>query len=145
MSSPKKNAPIETLSPQRNFTLATEDRVRAVAGGPPAFVRRLRSIEDLEEGIVRVLVDQCRRALSAGMPNENLAAHARASAPMRAFERLNDLVSRHNRYYPVEANLPMMPRTGELVDRTGEPWRPMPQRSLEELVSRALTRLQTDG
>jgi hypothetical protein len=142
-SSKKKNAP-ETLSPARNFTLRTEDRVRAVAAGPPAFVRRLRAIEDLEEGIVRVLVERCRHALGAGTAPAELAAHAQASAPMRAFDRLNDLVERHNRYYPIEANLPIQPRTGELMDRSGEPWRPMPRRSLDELVARALARLDTD-
>lgn len=145
MSSTKKVAPPETLSPQRNFTLATEDRVRAVAAGPPAFVRRLRAIEDLEEGIVRVLVEQCRKARDAGVAPENLAALAREAAPMRALERLNDLVSRHNRYYSVEANLPMVPRTGELVDRTGDPWRPMVPRSLDELFLRAVARIDAEG
>lgn len=144
MSPPKKNASNDTASPQRNFTLRTEDRVRAIAAGPPAFVRRLRAIEDLEEGIVRVLIEHCRDARSAGAAPAELSAHARASAPMRAFERLNDLVERHNRYYPVEANLAILPRTGELVDRTGEPWRPMTRRSLEELVSRAIGRLDLD-
>jgi hypothetical protein len=89
---------IETASPQRNFTLTTEDRVRAVAAGPPAFMRRLRSIEDLEEGIVRVLVERCEDACARELDVE---AHVREGAPLRALERLNDLVSRHNRYYPI--------------------------------------------
>ena len=133
--------PLETAAPQRNFTLTTDDRVRAIAGGPPAFARRLRSIEDLEEGIVRVLVELCERALAEGVAREKLAAHARVAAPLRAFERMLDLVSRHNRYYPVEANLPMHPRTGELMDRTGEPWRPRRAATLDELVARAVERL----
>ncbi|HEY1696205.1 MAG TPA: hypothetical protein VGG39_28760 [Polyangiaceae bacterium] len=135
---------IDTASPQRNFTLATEERVRAIAAGAPAFTKRLRAIEDLEEGIVRVIVERCREA-APGTSRERLTAHARASAPLRALERLNDLVGRHNRYYPIEANLPMRPPTGELMDRTGERWRPMPLRSLEELVARALARLVAAG
>jgi hypothetical protein len=130
MTSPKKTA--ETLSPQRNFTLTTEDRVRAIAAGPPAFIRRLRAIEDLEEGIVRVLVECCEEA------------RMRAEAPVRALERLNDLVGRHNRYYPVEANLAMHPRTGALIDRTGQPWQPMTLRTLDELVARAMARLREE-
>jgi hypothetical protein len=130
--------PAETLTPQVNFTLTAEDRVRALASGPPAWMRRLRAIEDLEEGIVRVLVEACEQAAAQGAEP---AAHARANAPLRALERLNDLVARHNRWYPIEANLPIQPRTGELLDRTGQLWRPMPVRTLDELLARALARL----
>ena len=49
------------------------------------------------------------------------------SSPDRITEdlaRLNDLIGRHNRYYPIEANLPIDVRTGRLLDR-GAPWRPL--------------------
>jgi hypothetical protein len=134
---PKSRA-AETLTPQRNFTLTTEDRVRAAASGPPAYIRRLRSIEDLEEGIVRVLVERCQEGLDQALDPE---AHARSVAPLRALERLNDLVARHNRWYPIEANLPLHPPTGQLIDRTGQPWRPLSARSLDELLARALERV----
>jgi len=126
--------PLDTAAPAHDFTLTTEDRVRALAGGPPAFMRRLRSIEDLEEGIVRSLAALLEEARAAGRPPE---AHARAAAPVAMLEKLNDLIARHNRWYPIEANLPMRPRTGELIDRTGEPFRPRPQLTLEELLARA--------
>jgi hypothetical protein len=128
----------ETLDPVRNFTLSTEERIRAVASGPPAYVRRLRKIEDLEEGIIRVLTELLDEARASGLPPE---AHAREAAPLHALKRLGDLIERHNRWYPIEANLPMQPRTGELVDRTGEPWRPMQPRTLDELLARALSRV----
>ncbi len=107
----------QTAAPQRNFTLPTEERVRALVGGPPAFVRRLRAIEDLEERIVQALIDDAGAAVT------------------RDLERLDELVRRHNRYYPVEAELAMHPRTGEMLDRTGKPWRPMQPRTLRELVA----------
>ena len=135
---PKPRA-AETLDPARNFSLTLEERVRAVAAGPPAFIRRLRSIEDLEEGIVRVLAERLEEARAAG---DDAPAHARAEAPLRALERLNELISRHNRWYPIEANLPMRPRTGEMIDRNGENWRPMPERTLDDLLARALQRMQ---
>jgi hypothetical protein len=112
--------------------------VRAVASGPPAYIRRKRAIEDLEEGIVRVLVERCAEAIEQG--RRDVAAHARESAPLRALERLNDLIARHNRYYPIEANLPVHPRTGELIERSGEPWRPMKARTLDELLALAMSR-----
>ncbi len=124
----------ETLDPVRNFTLTTEERIRAVAAGPPAYMRRLRAIEDLEQGIVRVLAGLCEEARAAGLDEE---AHARQAAPVHALARLDDLIARHNRWYPIEANLGMQPRTGELVDRTGAPWRPMRSRTLDELLARA--------
>ncbi len=110
----------DTASPDRNFTIATEERVRALVAGPPAYVRRLRIIEDLEAAIGRLLAS---------------GEHERQAAWL--LERLNDLVSRHNRYYPVEANLAIDTRTGELVDRDGSHWKPMPARNLEELRRRS--------
>ena len=109
-----------SAAPDRNFTLDIEERVRAVVTGPPAYVRRLRIIEDLEAAIVRLLAS---------------GQHERQARWL--LDRLNDLVSRHNRYYPVEANLAIDPRTGELVDRDGGRWSPMPARALEDLRRRA--------
>ena len=132
----------ETAAPARNFTLTTEDRVRAAAAGPPAYMRRLRNIEDLQEGIVRVLAELCEEAGATGLPPEAQAAQARAGAPKHALKRLDDLVARHNRWYPIEANLPMQPRSGELIDRTGEPWRPLRTPTLDELLARAMSRIR---
>lgn len=33
---------------------------------------------------------------------------------------MNDLIDRHNRYYPAESRLPMNPRTGDFVRVNGE-------------------------
>jgi hypothetical protein len=97
---------MDTAAPNRNFTLTVEERLRAYAQGPPAWSRRRRRIEDLEDEL-------SRRAAVA--PEEELAA---------GLATLNDLIARHNRYYPVEANLPLDPRTGALLDG-GAPWRPL--------------------
>jgi len=96
----------ETAAPARNFTVTLEDRVRAAAG-PPAYVRRLREIEDIEARLVREVLD--------GADPERLD-----------LRRINDLIDRHNRYYPCEANLPMDPRSGRLLERVGRPWTPRP-------------------
>jgi hypothetical protein len=42
-----------TAAPQRNFDLPTDERIRAIVAGAPAFARRLRAIEDLEAAMVR--------------------------------------------------------------------------------------------
>jgi len=126
----------------RNFSLPTEERVRAIAAGPPAHVRRLRAIEDLEAGIVRVLAQRYAEAHALRIDAD---AFARSRAPLRAVERLADLIGRHNRWYPIEANLPMHPRTGELLDRSGLPWRPLAPRDLEQLLACAKAAADRDA
>jgi hypothetical protein len=94
-------------------------------------MRRLRDIEDLIVAIARALAQRRREAAKAGADPEE---HARARAPLRAIARLEELVSRHNRFYPIEANLPIDARTGALRDRHGEAWRPMQCPSLDDLL-----------
>lgn len=52
---------------------------------------------------------------------------------------MNDLIEKHNAYYPVEARLPMDPRTGDFVLVGGAPYRLRP---LDE--SWALSRFPAD-
>ncbi len=124
-----------TAAPQRNFSVSTEERMRAVIAGLPAYIRRLRAIEDLEEAIVRALV---RKGDAGARASLDVETCMRESFPMRSLEKLHDLVERHNRYYPIEANLPMRPGTGEWVDRGGAIWRPRAPVSVDDLVVRAL-------
>jgi hypothetical protein len=116
-------------APQRNFDLPTGERVRALVAGLPAFVRRLRAIEDLEAAIVRGFV-----AEGSG-EGEGELDFPRARA--KAHEALRTLVAHHNRYYPIEANLPARLPTGELLDRDGKPWKPRHCPSMDELAARA--------
>ncbi len=39
---------------------------------------------------------------------------------------MNDLIERHNRYFPAESRLPMDPRTGDFVLLDGRPYRRRP-------------------
>jgi len=104
----------DTASPPRNFTLGTAERVSAAIAGSPAYARRLRAIEDLHARLVR----RCAEDAAPGAPAEARAAF------LAELARLNDLIERHNRYYPAERNLPSDPRTGAILDR-GRPWRPL--------------------
>jgi hypothetical protein len=117
--------PIDTVAPPRNFTLSVEERLRAYAQGPPGYIRRRRRIEDLEARLVQKLA-------AAAAPVE-----ASSSAEIVAeLSLLNDLIARHNRYYPIEANLPIDVRTGRLLER-GAPWRPLPSVTPADLLARA--------
>ena len=123
---PKKPQPvIDTVAPPRNFTLSLEDRLRAYAQGAPGYIRRRRRIEDLEARLIGKIA-------SAAAPVD-----ATSSSEFTAeLALLNDLIARHNRYYPIEANLPIDVRTKRLVDR-GAPWRPLPAITAADLVERA--------
>lgn len=125
--------PIETVAPARNFTLTVDERVRAYTQGVPGYIRRRRRIEELEE-----------RLLAAVRTAED-PAQALGSRAMRAdLAALNDLISRHNRYYPIEANLPIEVRTGCLLDR-GVPWRPLPAVTADDLLARAAIAPEKDS
>ena len=102
----------QTAAPQRNFTMTTAERVNAIVTGVPAWARRLKRIEDLGEEI------------------------ATSERPLHELEKklivLHELIDAHNMYYPIEANLPLDPRTGRMMDR-GRPWTRMPKPSMEAL------------
>jgi hypothetical protein len=106
-----------------NFKISLEARVRAAAG-IPAYMRRKRRIEDLEEALRQALAEIYQQAL------EELGDEASARGLMeeRAKEMdlglLNDLIDRHNRYYPIEANLPTDVKTGRMMV-LGKPWEPL--------------------
>jgi hypothetical protein len=125
----------DTAAPARNFTLGAEQRMRALAG-PPAYARRKRLIEDLEEVMMRELREALAEAApKGGGDEETVTAALYARAATFDLERLNDLIERHNRYYPAEANLPIHPRTGALLER-GAPWSPLPMMTARLLIAR---------
>jgi hypothetical protein len=113
------------VTPPRNFTLSLDERLRAYAQGAPSYMRRRRRIEDLEARLLQ------RLAAAAG------PVEAAASVEVVAdLALLNDLIDRHNRYYPIEANLPIDVRSGRLLER-GVPWRPLPPVTAADLLARA--------
>jgi hypothetical protein len=125
MQKEKGEAVLETVAPPRNFTLSIEDRLRAYAQGAPGYIRRRRRMEDLEARLLGKLA-------TATAPAE-VAASVEVMAELA---QLNDLIDRHNRYYPIEAQLPIDVRTGRLLER-GAPWRPLAAITIPELLARA--------
>jgi hypothetical protein len=107
----------------RNFRPAAEGYV-AGAVGPPAFVRRLRAIEDEQAEHARRLERTWRELAEAAGEDERLFAESwTAVAAGWSFYAVNALIAKHNRYYPVESRLPMDPRTGDFVLVNGRSYR----------------------
>jgi len=117
--------PVDTAAPPRNFTLSLEKRLQAYAQGVPGYMRRRRRIEDLEERLIG-------RLAAAEAPAQE-AASAEFTAELA---QLNDLIARHNRYYPIEARLPIDVRSKRLFER-GAPWRPLPAVTAADLLGRS--------
>jgi hypothetical protein len=114
-----------TAAPARNFTLSVEQRIAALMSGPPAYSVRLRRIEDLESALISLLIKE--RAVEG--PTIPIAV-------ARKLEELNRLIDEHNRYYPIERNLPIDVRTGQVLDM-GEPWKPKPAVTIDALRDKA--------
>ncbi len=92
------------------------DRYLASAGGPLPHMRRLRAIEDETEHLLARLARA--REAHRGDP-----AGWRRHVERLEFGELNELIDRHNRYYPVEARLPMDPRSRDYVLVGGRSYR----------------------
>jgi hypothetical protein len=115
-SSPVHGKPLRQ-SP-RNFRPDPESGVRAL-GGPTAWMRRLRAIEDAVEQHERRLDEAWRTLAETVEDPAEFAAAWREVAATWSFAEVNDLIERHNRNFPVEARLAMDPRTRDFVRING--------------------------
>ena len=97
---------------------AEPDRYLASLGGPLPFMRRLRQVDDEIEALtIRLAQAYAERTDDASW---------RRLAERWDFGEVNDLIERHNRWYPVEARLPMDPRTRDFVKIGGRSYRREP-------------------
>lgn len=105
----------------RNFRPDAGDYLASL-GGPLPYMARLREIDRLRS----------RHEDELGAEYERLAGDPAAwSARVRRwdFSDVNDLIDRHNRWYPVESRLPMDPKTGDYALVNGRSYR---RRRLDE-------------
>lgn len=115
-SSPVRGMPLPRRP--RNFRPDPESGARAL-GGPTAWMRRLRAIEDAVEQHERQL-GEAWRTLAEELEDPTMFATAwRESAGKWSFAQVNDLIERHNRNFPAEARLAMDPRTRDFVRVNG--------------------------
>jgi hypothetical protein len=119
-TSPLKGKPLQRRL--RNFRPDADAAVRALSG-PPLWMRRLREIENGLEWHEVFLEDAWRTlARQAGGPEE-FARRWEETASTWRVRRINKLIDQHNRNFPVEARLPMDPKTRDFVRINGRPYR----------------------
>jgi hypothetical protein len=141
-ASPK--SAFDSADPPRNFTLRVDERIRALTIGAPAYATRKKHIEDLEERFVETLValhdalviKQERQGRRERSDEGTVARAVVEKAASLDLKRINALIASHNRYYPMEANLPMDTRTGEYLVY-GRRWTPEEPWTAARLVERA--------
>jgi hypothetical protein len=101
----------------RNFRPAADSYIAAL-GGPLPWMQRLREIE--------TLTDEHERRLAEAREELGPGPAWREAVERWDFGVVNELIDRHNRYYPAESRLPMDPRTGDFVLVNGRPYRRSP-------------------
>jgi hypothetical protein len=126
-----------SIDPPRNFKISLEDRVRAMAAGPPAYAVRKRRIEDALARYDRTLGDVRDALRMAGATDERVAQKVRERARRLDLAATNKLIDAHNRYYPIEANLPIDPASGEYL-LLGEIWTMEPRVTVDSVVRAVL-------
>ena len=94
------------------------------AGVLPRYMERLREIES-ETDYQRSRLDRAYRALQQECGDDAVAFSQlwRQRAGSWRFEKLNGLIRQHNEWYPIEANLPMDPRTRDYQRIRGRSYR----------------------
>ena len=122
-----------SADPIRNFTLTVDERIRALTIGAPAYAIRKRKIEDAEEQWVTTLVALREKLEAEGSHPADIENALREKASKFDYKRVNELVALHNRWYPVEANLPMDSSGNYLV--YGRIWSPETPFTAERILS----------
>lgn len=136
MADSERPSALNSADPIRNFTLTTEERIRALTIGVPAWAARKRKIEDDEARYTRALVELHDQLVKKGRSATQIEVALVSAATAFDLEKLNRLVTQHNKYYPIEANLPMDRRTGDYL-AYGRPWFPEAHYTVQRFVGLA--------
>lgn len=104
----------------RNFRPSAESYIASL-GGPLPYMRRLRQIAEETAEHERQLTEVHAALAVEGL--DNFAERWERLAQRWRFEAVNDLIERHNRFYPAEARLPMDPATRDYALVNGRSYR----------------------
>jgi hypothetical protein len=86
-------------------------------------MHRLRQIEVETASHEARLGEAWRTSAESSRDAATFAERWRRTAERWSFTAVNELIERHNRWYPAEARLPMDPRSGDFVLVAGRPYR----------------------
>jgi len=121
-SSPLRSRPLPLRL--RNFRPSAEGYLASL-GGPLPYMTRLREIEAMTAAHMAAL-EEARARVASEVPAERFASVWREVVERWSFDEVNDLIARHNRWFPVESRLPMDPRRRDYVLVNGRDYRLAP-------------------
>jgi hypothetical protein len=104
----------------RNFRPTAESYIASL-GGPLPWMRRLSQIAEETAEHERQLAEARAEVLEQGV--DDFPERWERVARRWRFDAVNELIERHNRYYPAEARLPMDPSTRDYALVNGRPYR----------------------
>jgi hypothetical protein len=108
---------LDEQSPVRSHPLSRSAR----------HIERMREIADeLRVHDLRLECAYERIGDACGADDELFERRWRATVRGWRFDRVNELIRQHNEYYPIEARLPLDPRTGDYVLLRGRSYRREP-------------------
>lgn len=110
--------PLVGKAPPRRIRAFRADAANYLSalGGPLPYMQRLREIE-------RAVEAHERRLAEAYEDQRADPERWRATAADWDFEDVNELIAKHNRWFPIEARLPMDPKTRDFVKVGGRSYR----------------------
>jgi len=119
--------------PEVNFTIPLEKKIQAVSG-PPYFAVRARQIERITDQLLKDLDIEYRITIDQyGDRPETFAREWEDLIEALPLDSLNDLIERHNEYYPIEANLRIDRGSGAYM-MGAAPWEPKEKVTTESLL-----------
>ena len=121
-SSPLRGAPLPLRL--RNFRPEAESYLASL-GGPLPYMVRLREIDAMTSAHEQALA-VAREQLAAEVPPERFAEAWQELVESWSFYEVNELIARHNRWFPVESRLPMDPRRRDYALVNGRDYRRQP-------------------
>ena len=107
----------------RNFR-PMADAYLAASRGPLAYMLRLHEIER-QTAAHEERLREAWHALAVACDGDGARFERewRETADAWSFDEVNDLIARHNRWYPAESRLPMDPATGDFALVAGRDYR----------------------
>ena len=103
---------------------SSADAYLVATRGPLPYMLRLREIERLVDEHEAVLREEWQTLARSSRGDARAFAHEWVEVAVRfPFDEVNDLIERHNRWYPVESRLPMDPRRGDYALVNGKDYR----------------------
>jgi hypothetical protein len=121
-SSPLRGAPLPLRL--RNFRPDAESYLASL-GGPLPYMVRMREIDAMTSEHEQALA-MAREQLAAEVSREGFAEAWRELVESWSFDEVNELIARHNRWFPVESRLPMDPKRRDYALVNGRDYRRQP-------------------